>query len=106
VREIQRGPRRYRGVRGVTEIPFLRDRIGAYRNICRADYRSGLRRRRKSKSVCCGAEALARGRHKFPTPLLIGRDFSGLTLTQRKPRALNSSVNRAFVTFVGFFTSN
>jgi hypothetical protein len=39
-------------------------------------------------------------------PQLIGRDFSGLTLTSGKPGALNSSVNRAFVTFVGFFTSN
>jgi hypothetical protein len=25
------------------------------------------------------------GRHKFSTPLLIGRDFSGLTLTPGKP---------------------
>ena len=48
----------------------------------------------------------ARGREEFWTALLIGYDFSGLTLTSGKPCALNSSVNRAFVTFVVFFTSN
>jgi hypothetical protein len=45
-------------------------------------------------------------RREFLTPLLIGRDFSGLTLTADKPWALNSSVNRSFGTFVVFFTSN
>jgi hypothetical protein len=49
---------------------------------------------------------VARGRREFLTPMLIGRDFSGLTLTFAKPSALNSSVNRAFGTFVVFFTSN
>ena len=48
----------------------------------------------------------AHGRRELSTLLLIGRDFSGLTLTSGKPRALNSRVNRAFVTFVVFFTSN
>jgi hypothetical protein len=48
----------------------------------------------------------ARGRRESGTPLLIGRHFSGLTLTPGKPWALNSSVNRAFVTFIVFFTSN
>jgi hypothetical protein len=46
------------------------------------------------------------GRRKLWQAQLIDRDFSGLTLTHRKPCALNSSVNRAFVTFVVFFTSN
>jgi hypothetical protein len=49
---------------------------------------------------------IARGRHKFSMLQLIDRDFSNLTLTSGKPSALNSSVNRAFVTFVVFFTSN
>jgi hypothetical protein len=48
----------------------------------------------------------AQSRRKLWQPQLIGRDFSGLTLTRGKSCALNSSVNRAFVTFVGFFTSN
>jgi hypothetical protein len=106
VREIQRALRRYRGVRGVTEIAILRDRISAYRNICRANCWSRCRGLRQSNSVRCGADGLARDRRQFLTPQLIGRDFSGLTLTFGKPGALNSSVNRAFVTFVVFFTSN
>jgi hypothetical protein len=60
----------------------------------------------ESESACDGGEVAARHRRESWTPLLIGRDFSGLTLTADKPWALNSSVNRAFVMFVVFFTSN
>jgi hypothetical protein len=52
------------------------------------------------------ARQVERRRSKSRTLLLIGRDFSSLTLTSGKPWALNSSVNRSFVTFVVFFTSN
>jgi hypothetical protein len=106
VREIQRALARYRGVRGAAEIAILRDRIGAYRNIWRSDCRSGCRRLLKPKSARGASVGLARGPRQVSTPQLIGRDFSGLTLTPDKPRALNSSVNRAFVTFVVLFTSN
>jgi len=84
----------------------LRDRIGFYRNIYRVTRPNRRRRLRESKLVCCGADAVARDRRESCTPLLIGRDFSGLTLTSDKPWALNSSVNRAFGSLIVFFTSN
>jgi hypothetical protein len=77
-----------------------------HRDIYRASRWSGCRLLRESNLVCCGADMGARDRREFWTPLLIRRDFSGLTLTSSKPRTLNSSVNRSFVTFVVFFTSN
>jgi hypothetical protein len=106
LREIQRGLGRYHGVRGTTKIRILRDRIGVYRNIYRAGRWSGCRRLRQSNWSVAEQTVSAHVRHKFWTPYLIGRDFSGLTLTSDKPWALNSSVNRAFVTFVVLLTSN
>ena len=53
--------------------------------LCRVSRRGGWRRMRQSKSVCCGPDAMARGRREFWALLLIGRDFSGLTLTSGKP---------------------
>ncbi|HTC02305.1 MAG TPA: hypothetical protein VK749_02790 [Xanthobacteraceae bacterium] len=73
---------------------------------CRVSRRSGWCRMRYSKSVRRGPDEIARGRREFSALLLIVRDFSGLTLTSGKSRTLNSSVNRAFGTFVDFFTSN
>jgi len=73
---------------------------------CHVSRRSGWCRVRYSKWVYCGPDEMARGRREFSASLLIVRDFSGLTLTPGKPRTLNSSVNRAFGTFVVFFTSN
>jgi hypothetical protein len=67
------------------EISILRDRIGFYRNIYRASRLSGCRLLRESNLVYCGAVMAARGHREFWTPLLIRRDFSGLTLTPGKP---------------------
>jgi hypothetical protein len=91
---------------GPKPVPFVAIESALYRNTNRSGRRSGYRWPRKSKLVCCGSDAVARDHREFWMPLLIRRDFSGLTLTADKPGALNSSVNRSFGTFVVFFTSN
>jgi hypothetical protein len=77
-----------------------------YRNLDRVSRRVGQFRPLQSKLIGRGEEAKARDRRTIWPPQLISRNFSRLTLTSSKPRTLNSSVNRAFVTFTVFFTSN
>jgi hypothetical protein len=61
------------------------DRIGAYRNFERMSRRSGWHQRPECKTVGGAPQAGARDRRESWTTLLIGRDFSGLTLTADKP---------------------
>jgi hypothetical protein len=85
VREIQPEFERYRGVRGATQMRICAIESAVYRNIDRVSGQSGCRRLRESKLVRCGADTVASNRRVSWTQLLIGRDFSGLTLTSGKP---------------------
>jgi hypothetical protein len=93
---------------------FAARRRSAFREIESAFIEASIAPAAGADVVCCANPICfvaketwwARGHREFWMPLLIRRDFSGLTLTFGKPRTLNSSVNRAFGTFVVFFTSN